>query len=70
MVGAGRGGVNAMITSDDDQVARFKTLLNFGEVTIELLERIGISAWVIAVTVDHVKLDQVDKHQAFEIFFQ
>ena len=70
MIGAGSCGVYTVITSDNDQVAGFESLLNFGDVTIELFECISIAARVISMAVDHVELDQVDEHQTFEILFQ
>src|SRR5262245_18796186 len=64
------GRVTSMRSSNHKQIVTVHALLNLRQPPVKRLERPGVAFYVVAVTVQHVKIDKVNKNQSFACLFQ
>lgn len=70
VVGAGGGGVAAMVGGDEKGVLLFQLGEKAAEPAIEAGHGGGVAVHVVAVAVLHVKIHQIDKAQAGEVLLE
>ena len=56
-----------MISSDHQDIILSHLLQNSRQLLIEIGQRLGITIHIISVTIDHIRIYQIRKEQAFEI---
>jgi len=64
VVGAGPGGIEAVVGGDDEEIAEIEEGEETGKMGIEFGESAGVADGVAAVAIEHVEFDEVEEIEA------